>query len=70
MSVMEDDNSIELLEQYTMGNVAYDLLRVALADQHERTNTEESLALFAMAMQSLEMAYWRDEIKKIAQEVN
>ncbi len=63
-------NSIELLEQYTMGSVEYDLLRVALEAQDEHHNVEESISLFESAVEALEMAYWRDEIRKIGQEFN
>ena len=63
-------NSIELLEQYTMGSMEYDLLKVALETQDEHHNVEESISLFESAVEALEMAYWRDEIRKIGQELN
>lgn len=66
----KEENSIELLEQYVKGRVAYDVLKPALESQDEQMNTEESIELFGMAMDSLEMAYWRGEIKKIAAEIN
>lgn len=64
----KEENSIELLEQYAMGSVEYDLLKVALEAQDENSNVEESVALFKTALDSLEMSYWRSEIKKISEE--
>lgn len=66
----KEENSIELLEQYAMGSLAYDVLKVALESQDEQVNTEETIELFDMAINSLEMGYWKDEIKKIAAEIN
>lgn len=66
----KEENSIELLERYTIGSVEYDLLKVALETQDEESDVEELIALFETALESLEISYWRSEIQKIGDEFN
>lgn len=74
MSMIEDmrkeRDSIELLEQYALGSMEYDLLKAMLTCQDETIDTEESVTLFEMAIQSLEIGYWKSEIGKIAMELS
>lgn len=65
----KEERNMELLEQHAMGSVEFDVLKVALESSDEHSNAEESIELFNVAMQTLEIAFWRDELKKIANEI-
>jgi len=59
--------NIDLLEQCAIGNAKSDVL--ALESGNDHCGTEGPIGLFKVAIQALEIAFWRDELKKIAAEM-
>jgi hypothetical protein len=61
-------NKIELLEQHAMGSVEYDVLKVALESRQDTMSVQQSVEVFDTALELLELAFLRDEIKNIAKD--
>lgn len=62
------ENKIELLEQHAMGSVEFDALKIALESREDQMSVEQSVEQFDSALQSLELAFLRNEIKQIAKD--
>lgn len=64
----KEEHNMELLEQHAMGSVGFDALKVALESCEDQMSVEQSVRLFDSALQSLEFAFLRNEIKQIAKD--
>ena len=51
-----------------MGSVEYDVLKVALESRQDTMSVQQSVEVFDTALELLELAFLRDEIKNIAKD--